>query len=73
MFGHEQMQVAIQAIRELAKEAGKPRWEWTPTATLAQLEQAVAAEAESALSEAYRITEKQQRVVREPRAAASRS
>src|SRR5512137_938788 len=29
MFGHEQMQVAIRAIRELALEAGKPAWEWT--------------------------------------------
>jgi len=26
VFGHEQMQVAIRAIRELAAEAGKPRW-----------------------------------------------
>ena len=29
MFGHESMQVAIQAIKELAAEAGKPAWEWT--------------------------------------------
>src|ERR1700761_8903843 len=47
VFGHEQMQVAIQAIRELAKEAGKPRWEWKPATMLAPLEQAVAAKAES--------------------------
>jgi polyribonucleotide nucleotidyltransferase len=64
VFGHEQMQVAINAIRELAKEAGKPRWEWQPPATLAALEHAVAQRAESALAQAYRITEKQQRVVR---------
>ena len=31
VFGHEQMQVAIKAIRELAAEAGKPRWDWKPT------------------------------------------
>src|SRR5262249_48520397 len=30
VFGHEQMQVAIRAIRELASEAGKPRWSWQP-------------------------------------------
>ena len=29
MFGHEQMQVAINAIKELAAEAGKPKWAWT--------------------------------------------
>jgi polyribonucleotide nucleotidyltransferase len=28
MFGHEQMQAAIQAIRELAADAGKPAWDW---------------------------------------------
>ncbi|HWW19211.1 MAG TPA: polyribonucleotide nucleotidyltransferase, partial [Steroidobacteraceae bacterium] len=64
VFGHQQMQVAIAAIRELAKEAGKPRWDWKPAATLAALEQAVAGKAESALAQAYRITEKQQRVAR---------
>jgi polyribonucleotide nucleotidyltransferase len=64
VYGHEQMQVAIRAIRELAKEAGKPRWEWQPAATLASLEQALAAKAESSLAQAYRITEKQQRVTR---------
>ena len=30
MFGHEQMQVAIQAIKELAAEVGNPAWDWTP-------------------------------------------
>ncbi|MGH8723655.1 MAG: polyribonucleotide nucleotidyltransferase, partial [Burkholderiales bacterium] len=28
VFGHEQMQAAIQAIQELAEQAGKPAWEW---------------------------------------------
>ena len=28
VFGHEQMQVAIKAINELAAEAGKPKWIW---------------------------------------------
>jgi polyribonucleotide nucleotidyltransferase len=64
VYGHEQMQVAIAAIRELAKEAGKPRWDWQPPKTLAALEQAVAGKAESGLAQAYRITEKQQRVAR---------
>jgi polyribonucleotide nucleotidyltransferase len=64
VFGHEQMQVAIRAIRELAQEAGKPRWTWQPAAAVAALEQAVAARAESSVSQAYRITEKQQRVTR---------
>ena len=61
VFGHEQMQVAIQAINELVAECGKPRWEWTPNATTADLHQAVDVAARSELSEAYRITEKQTR------------
>jgi polyribonucleotide nucleotidyltransferase len=64
VFGHEQMQVAIRAIRELVKEAGKPRWDWKPATETAALEQAVAARAEGTLSQAYLITEKQQRVAR---------
>jgi polyribonucleotide nucleotidyltransferase len=64
VYGHRQMQAAIQAIRELAAEAGKPRWEWQPPAPDAALVEAVAAAAEAKLSEAYRITEKQQRYAR---------
>ncbi len=60
-YGHQQMQVAIRAIRELTAEAGKPRWDWKPTAAHAALAQAVASRAEAALTDAYLITEKQQR------------
>src|ERR1700674_591919 len=61
VFGHEQMQVAIKAIRELSAEAGKPRWDWKPTLAHDTLVQALAAFATAPLSDAYRITEKQQR------------
>jgi len=64
VFGHEQMQVAIKAIRELAAEAGKPAWDWTPAPVNADLVAAVAAQAEAALGEAYSITEKQTRYAR---------
>ncbi len=64
VYGHRQMQGAIQAIRELAAEAGKPRWDWQPPAPNAGLSAAVAAAAEAKLAEAYRITEKQQRYAR---------
>ena len=43
VFGHEQMQIAIRNIRELAAEAGKPRWDWKPPAFEAPLAEAVAA------------------------------
>jgi polyribonucleotide nucleotidyltransferase len=61
VFGHEQMQVAIKAINELKAEAGKPAWTWAPPAADAALEAAVAAQAESALSDAYKIIDKLQR------------
>jgi len=61
IFGHEQMQVVINAINELQIEAGKPAWEWTPPAPDDELSAAVASQAEAALNEAYLITEKQVR------------
>jgi len=64
VFGHEQMQVAIKAIKELAAEAGKPAWEWAPAAADETLVAAVAALAEASLGEAYQITEKQTRYAR---------
>jgi len=61
MFGHEQMQIAIKAINELAREAGKPKWSWTAPEANIDLKNAVAAFAEKNLAAAYTLTEKQQR------------
>jgi len=64
VYGHEQMQVAIKAIKELVAEAGKPRWAVADAARNAALEQAVRARALATLSDAYLVTEKQQRYAR---------
>ncbi|MBM4221928.1 MAG: polyribonucleotide nucleotidyltransferase, partial [Gammaproteobacteria bacterium] len=61
MFGHVQMQVAIEAIRELAAEAGKPVWDWQPPASNPELAAAVAAAVGEQFAAAYRIRDKQQR------------
>jgi polyribonucleotide nucleotidyltransferase len=61
VFGHEQMQVAIDAINELAAEAGKPKWEWRAPADDEDLEAAVAKAATHGLSDAYLVTDKQAR------------
>jgi polyribonucleotide nucleotidyltransferase len=58
MFGHQQMQVVINTIRELAAEVGKPRWEWTAAETDEALASKVAAQYTDALSEAYKVSEK---------------
>jgi polyribonucleotide nucleotidyltransferase len=61
MFGHEQMQVAIDTINELAAEVGKPAWDWEAPAADEDLATAVAGAVEGALADAYRITDKQER------------
>jgi len=61
LFGHQQMQVAIEAIEKLVAEAGKPKWNWTPPAANTELKQAVAAHAAAGMDEAYGIVEKQAR------------
>jgi polyribonucleotide nucleotidyltransferase len=61
VFGHTEMQIAIKAINELVKEAGKPRWDWKPAAGSAELAALVKGAAETKLREAYTITEKQAR------------
>ena len=61
MFGHEHMQVAIRAIKELAAEAGKPKWNWVAPEPHTELKNAVSSIAEKNLTAAYAITEKQQR------------
>ena len=73
MFGHEQLQTAIDSINELAAEVGKPAWDWQAPPADDELATAVAAAAESALADAYRITDKQDRqgAVGEAKAAAT--
>ena len=64
MFGHEQMQAAIKVIKELAKEAGKPAWDWKPEEKDKGLAEAVAGAFEKPLVEAYQIADKQARYTR---------
>jgi len=61
LYGHQEMQVAIRAINELAAEAGKPKWDWQPPAENTALKQAIAAAFEAKVGEAYRITDKMAR------------
>lgn len=37
MFGHAKMQIVIKAVQALAKDAGKPAWDWKPTVSHAEL------------------------------------
>jgi polyribonucleotide nucleotidyltransferase len=61
LFGHEQMQSAIKAIKELTAEAGKPRWDWQPPETDTALTEKMREVAEGWLSDAYDMVDKQER------------
>ncbi len=61
VFGHQQQQVVVEAIKEFAQEAGKPRWDWVAPEPNTALINKVKSLAESRLGDAYRITEKQVR------------
>ena len=58
LFGHEQMQVAITAINELAAEVAREPIPWTPPVHDTELEQIVISETQTAIAEAYQIPEK---------------
>ncbi|RBP76335.1 polyribonucleotide nucleotidyltransferase [Marinobacter nauticus] len=64
LFGHQEMQTAITAIKEFAAENGKPRWEWQPEAENTELLNAIKAEFGGAIEEAYAIRDKMARYER---------
>ena len=64
VFGHEEMQTAIEAINEFVEEAGKPEWEWAPAARDEELAARLGALVEADVQEAFRITSKQKRTQR---------
>ncbi|MGC2049234.1 MAG: polyribonucleotide nucleotidyltransferase [Gallionella sp.] len=61
MFGHEQLQVVIQAINEMADAVGAPAWDWVAPAKDEALIAQIAQLAESGLQKAYAIRSKQAR------------
>ena len=61
LFAHQEMQVAINAIKELAAEAGKPAWDWAAPETNESLLEQVRSQVEAPLGDAYRITDKMER------------
>ena len=60
-FGHREMQKAINVIAELAVEAGKPSWNWTPPPRNEELVEALKAAVGDNLAAAFRIHDKLQR------------
>ncbi|MBK7052328.1 MAG: polyribonucleotide nucleotidyltransferase [Rhodoferax sp.] len=61
VFGHEQGNIAINAIHELVRDAGKPVWDWKAPAKDEALIAKVGALAKDKLTAAYQIRNKQAR------------
>ncbi|MCP1365924.1 polyribonucleotide nucleotidyltransferase, partial [Halomonas sp. BBD48] len=61
LYGHQEMQVAIQAINEFVAEAGKPKWDWQPEPENTVLKGAVTEAFEAKVGDAYRIIDKMAR------------
>ena len=64
LYAHQEMQIVIKAVQELAAEAGKPSWNWQPAPLNEALLAAVENQAGKDLGEAYRIIDKADRYAR---------
>ncbi len=61
VFGHQQMQIAIDTINALVAEAGKPKWDWQAPAKNAALIDALKAAIGDRLGSAFQIRDKLER------------
>ncbi|MBQ0753195.1 MAG: polyribonucleotide nucleotidyltransferase [Gammaproteobacteria bacterium] len=61
LFGHQELQAAVKAIKEFAAEVGTPKWEWAAPQENTALKTAISDKFGAQLNEAYRIINKQER------------
>ena len=61
VYGHEQMQIAINAIHDLVREGGKPEWDWAPAAKNEALIAKVGEIGLPLLQETYQLRQKSAR------------
>ena len=62
LFAHQEMQVIISAIKEMAAEVGKPTFEYEPKTLDKDLVNSVKDTYSNSISDAYQIQDKQERV-----------
>ncbi|MEI6898090.1 MAG: polyribonucleotide nucleotidyltransferase [Psychromonas sp.] len=58
IYGHDQQQVVIEAIKEFATEVARPAWDWKAPVRNEALDAAIATEAQVRFDEAYQISDK---------------
>ncbi|MBN2646856.1 MAG: polyribonucleotide nucleotidyltransferase [Thiotrichales bacterium] len=61
VYGHQQMQTAIEAIEHFAVQVGKPVWDWQAPAENTALKEAVYGLIEQDVANAYLISDKMER------------
>ncbi len=61
MYGHQQLQVVVNAINELADDAGVTAWDWAPVQRDTALAERIAKLAEADLCAAFQLKQKQAR------------
>jgi len=64
LYGHQQMQVVINAIKEFAAQTGRGKMDWEAPAANKILAEAISQQAETALRDAYQIPVKAERQLR---------
>jgi len=62
LFAHQEMQVIISAIKEMASDVGKPTFEYVPKTLDKDLVSSVKDSYSDSISDAYQIQDKQERV-----------
>jgi polyribonucleotide nucleotidyltransferase len=61
VFGHEQMQTAIQAIKEFSAEVNNASWDWQAPESDDSLIETVSSQCQAEIAEAYTIANKMER------------
>jgi polyribonucleotide nucleotidyltransferase len=61
VFGHDQQQVVVSAIKEFASDVARPSWDWAAPARNDALDAAIETEAQARFEQAYQISDKGQR------------
>ena len=61
VFGHEQMQTAIQAIKEFSAEVNNASWDWQAPESDDSLVETVSSQCQAEIAEAYTIANKMER------------
>jgi len=61
VYGHEQMQVVIEAVKEFAAEVNTPKWDWTAPVVNEEVKAKIAELASEDVAAAYQIQEKSER------------